>query len=228
MSAAVLLAEYDLEIPPDVDDLASFRLWALSDRFPEQGRINFIAGRIEVDMSPDNLYFHSAPKFEIAWAIGSRLRHLDLGECFIDKTRITCPEVSLSVEPDIVFISHDSLASGRVTVNPAADRKSDSFIEIEGPPDLIVEIVSDGSVAKDTRRLRQLYHQAGVTEYWLVDARGEELQFDILRWTERGYDESPAEAVGWQASSVLSAAYQFTRHRNRSGHWQYRLNESTR
>ena len=63
-------------------------------------------------------------------------------------------------------------------------------MELEGP-DLVVEIVSDSSVTKDTQRLPLSYWQAGVTEYWLVDVGGERLSFQIysrrnLLWTGGG------------------------------------------
>jgi Uma2 family endonuclease len=54
------------------------------------------------------------------------------------------------------------------------------YIEILGSPDLVVEIVSDSSVRKDTTLLRDAYWKAGVREYWLFDARGAEIRFDIL------------------------------------------------
>ncbi|MFV0446283.1 MAG: Uma2 family endonuclease [Planctomycetaceae bacterium] len=225
MSTADLLADHDVEIPPSVVDLSTFREWALSKEFPERGRIDFVDGRIEVDMSPDNIFFHSAPKSELAVAIGNRLSQLDLGEWFVDKTRISCPDANLSVEPDIVLIRYESFDSGRVSLTPTTNRKPDSFIEIEGPPDLVVEVVSESSVAKDTRRLRQLYFAAGVAEYWLVDARGGELHFDILLPGESEYQSFPADTEGWRRSAVLMAEYQFTRRRNRHGHWQYRLNQ---
>jgi hypothetical protein len=49
--------------------------------------------------------------------------------------------------------------------------KPGGFIEVEGAADLVVEILSDSSVGKDTRRLPEAYAKAGVGELWLVDAR---------------------------------------------------------
>ena len=58
-----------------------------------------------------------------------------------------------------------------------------------------MEIVSDSSVVKDTRQLRQAYARAGVHEYWLVDARGEDLLFEILSNT--GGEFAPAGDPPW-------------------------------
>src|SRR6266511_1101783 len=52
---ATLLLEHGIEIPV-IRDLADFRRWALSDAFPQRGRIDYIAGRIEVDMSPEDAH----------------------------------------------------------------------------------------------------------------------------------------------------------------------------
>ena len=61
------------------------------------------------------------------------------------------------------------------------------FKEFEGTPDMVLEVVSATSVRKDTEILRDLYWRAGIQEYWLVDARGDEPLFSILRHTARGY-----------------------------------------
>jgi len=44
---------------------------------------------------------------------------------------------------------------------------------------MVVELVGDASVGKDRRRLPPAYFAAGVTEFWLIDARGPELEFVI-------------------------------------------------
>lgn len=74
---------------------------------------------------------------------------------------------------------------------------------IDGASDLVVEIVNDSSVAKDTRRLPERYATAGVPELWLVDARGEAVDFGILildrgtyRSTRAGAEGAPLAAPG--------------------------------
>ena len=74
---ASVLIEEQVEIPLGIACLADFRQWALSDDFPERGRIDFIAGRIEVDMSPEDLFTHGTLKSEIAGEIKDRVNHLD-------------------------------------------------------------------------------------------------------------------------------------------------------
>ena len=40
---------------------------------------------------------------------------------------------------------------------------------MQGPPDLVVEILSPGTRRRDERLKRDLYERVGVREYWLVD-----------------------------------------------------------
>ena len=84
-------------------------------------------------------------------------------------------------------VSDDAIEAGRVRLVPAARGKPDRFVELEGAPDLIVEIASDSSTRKDTQRLPASYHAAGVRELWLIDARRADVQFTINRWEPLGY-----------------------------------------
>ena len=69
-------------------------------------------------------------------------------------------------------------------------------MRLEGSPDLVIEVVSDGSVRKDMVRLRDQYWQAGIQEYWLIDVRGEHLLFDILRPGIRAMSQPVNKQVG--------------------------------
>src|SRR5206468_10318364 len=124
-------------------------------------------------------FTHGTLKSEIATRINVRVDALDLGHTFIAETRISSVPADLSAEPDVVVISHAALDERRVTLIPKASGKPDRYVEVEGGPDLVVEIVSDSSEKKDLRRLPAAYFKADVREFWLVDARGPELLFQI-------------------------------------------------
>lgn len=224
-AAKRVVYEDNVEIPLGLKSLEEFRKWATSDGFPEQGRIDYLAGTIEVDMSPENLFSHGVLKSEMATVLGSRIKQLRLGRLFIDRTRISISAVDMSFEPDIVFVSRASIVEGRVVAVPYADNEPDQFIEFEGAPDLIVEIVSKSSVGKDTVRLPALYWQAGVREFWLADARNEKLLFQIYRHGESAFEPSRVDADGFQWSEVLDCAYRLERYREEDGYWAYSLVE---
>jgi Uma2 family endonuclease len=217
-----VLLDQEIEIPT-IRDLAEFRRWALSDEFPERGRIDFIDGRIEVDMSPEDFFTHGTLKTEIAAEIKDRVEELDLGHTLVAETRISSVPGNVSAEPDVVVISHAAFDAGRASLVPKASGEADRFVEVEGAPDLIVEIVSDSSVKKDTLRLPQAYFLAGVREFWLVDARDEDLVFQIHRRGAGKFVAAPNDADGYQRSDVLDAFYQLERGRHARGHWIYRL-----
>jgi Uma2 family endonuclease len=208
-------------VPADAHTLTGFRAWARSDDFPEAGRITFIGGELFVDMSGDELETHSKIKGEITFTLLGLNRETQLGIYYPDGVQISNPAADLSAIPVAVFITWDSLECGRVRLVPREGAPG-QFIELEGTPDLVVEVVSDSSVAKDTNRLRQAYHRAGITEYWLIDARGEVLDFQLLQHRQTGYANAPLRA-GWRRSRVLGRGFRLERSRGRMNLWEYRL-----
>ena len=212
-----------MEIPLNIGSLQDFRQWALSDEFPESGRIDFIGGRIEVDMSPEDLFVHGTLKTEIVFGLGGLLKQRDLGHLFTDATRISSPDADLSAEPDVVFLSEQAIDAGRVRLVPKASGKEHRYVEIEGGPDMVVEIVSDSSLKKDTERLPAAYFEAGVNEYWLVDARGEELVFQIHCRGSSAFEPATADQEGFQPSKVFDVAFRLDRRRDAKGRPAYDL-----
>ena len=212
---------------PGCDGLAGFRGWTRSPGFPSTGRIDWIAGSIEVDMSPENLFTHGTLKTEIAAKIYARVRAADLGEVFIDRTRLVCPAADLSVEPDVVFVSHAAVEAGRARFVPAAAGQAGGFIEVEGAADLVVEILSDSSVGKDTRRLPEAYARAGVGELWLVDARrcgsgDEQPEFRLLT-LQAGRFAAATEIAGRPVSPSLGGSVRLTKTMTQRGLPRYDL-----
>ncbi len=217
-----VLVEEALRIPAEAHCLEGFRRWAQTQEFPEHGRIDFLNGDIEVDMSPEDLYTHGTLKSEITAAFQHLIAHEDMGCVFTDRTRVSHPQAGLSAEPDVVVVFWDTLDAGRVREIPAASEKPGRYVELEGAPDLVVEIVSDSSERKDLTRLPRLYAAAGVPELWLVDARSEELRFEIHTLEAGSYRRLTPEH-GWVRSEILGARIRLDRRRVRGDRWSYRL-----
>ena len=72
-----------------------------------------------------------------------------------------------TVQPDIFWVAQD----GRCQ---QTDRH---FV---GPPELIIEILSGGSVRLDRVKKFQLYERHGVTEYWIVDPLQQYVEVYVL------------------------------------------------
>ncbi len=72
------------------------------------------------------------------------------------------------VEPDIIFISKDR--------NVIIEEK-----RINGAPDLIVEILSSGTEARDRGFKFRRYEKEGVKEYWIVDPENRTIEIYTLK-----------------------------------------------
>ncbi len=211
----------EILMPHSAQTFAGFRAWTRSDEFPDRGRISFIHSEIIIDMSGEELNKHGQVKFEISRVIGNQIVKLDLGKFFPDRTRVVNDRASVSNEPDATFASWDALRTGRVRLVPHSE-EPDSYMELEGTPDWVLEIVSDSSVRKDTKLLRTAYHRAGIPEYWLVDARGESIDFQLLVLESAKYVNAPRRGK-WQESAVFNRLVQLHRKRDRMGYWTYQL-----
>jgi Uma2 family endonuclease len=223
--ASTLVLEEQVEIPLDLRSLAEFRQWAQSDSFPQQGRIDYLAGRIEVDMSPEDFFCHGTLKVELVRVLSQRVKDAGSGHLVSDRTRVSCPAADLSAEPDIVFVSHEALAAGRARLVAAAAAQPGRYVELEGAPDLVIEIVSDRSEAKDTRRLPEAYFKAAVREFWLADARGKRIVFLIHRRGEAGFVPAESDSEGFQPSAVLGCSFRLDGRRDPRGHWTFDLRQ---
>src|SRR5215831_17946556 len=172
-------------------------------------------------MSPESLETHLKVKGEFTAALLRHIRDRDLGEGYCDGALLTNVAARVSTEPDFQFVSWGASESGRVTLTRRR-RRRDEFVEIVGTPDMVLEVVSDSSTRKDTVRLKAAYERAGIPEYWLVDARGEKIMFQILTLEGDGYQPS-APPDQPQASRVFGARFELRRARNRVGRFTYTL-----
>lgn len=89
-----------------------------------------------------------------------RLRHL--GRMHVAPFQMKLPHSGR--EPDVLFIAAAHLGRLRATY-------------LDGPADLVVEIVSPESADRDYRIKLAEYQTAGVPEYWLVDADAQRAHF---------------------------------------------------
>jgi Uma2 family endonuclease len=90
----------------------------------------------------------------------------DLGEAFFAPIDVVFAPRVVAV-PDVVFVRRERLG----IVGPKA---------IEGPPDLIVEILSPSTRRRDLGSKKALYGRFGVPEYWTVDLQRRVLTACVL------------------------------------------------
>jgi Uma2 family endonuclease len=212
-----LLVDY-VRIPLWAIDLDSFRAWMDRDDYPDQGRIDYIKGEVWIDMTKEQVFTHVLVKTRITAVLSelaeARERDLFLGDGIL----LTNVDADIAVNPDALFASAEALAD-RVRI---LEGQKEGYVELEGSPDMVLEVVSDSSVRKDSQRLRRDYWEAGIREYWLVDARKEPLVFDILRYTPKGYRTTPKKD-GWIKSTVFGKSFRLTHRIDALGRPKYTL-----
>jgi Uma2 family endonuclease len=213
---SVILQDDDVRIPAGVHALEEFRRWCHGSEFPARGRIDYLQGDVVVDMSAEDLFTHGTPKAAIAARLYAMVVEGERGTVFIDCTRVVSPAARLSVEPDVVVILRESVTAARVRPVPSSPPRAGRYVELEGAPDLVVEVISDSSSSKDRLRLPELYARAGVAELWLVDARGETPALEILTLKPPGrYARVPPDGDGpdgWTPSPLLGCRFRLRRH----------------
>jgi len=96
-------------------------------------------------------------------------------------------------EPDILFIAREHL-----------DRLKSTYLE--GPADLVVEVISRDSRARDRGEKFYEYEQGGVREYWLLDYLRRQAEFYQL-WPDGIYRAVPVGADGIYRSAVLDGLW---------------------
>jgi Uma2 family endonuclease len=95
-------------------------------------------------------------------------------------------------EPDLLFVAHEHL-----------DRLTE--VRLSGPADLVVEVVSDDSVARDRADKFYEYQAAGVREYWIIDPRPGYERADFFVLDDKGrYKPVPVDTDGRYYSTVLA------------------------
>jgi Uma2 family endonuclease len=210
-----------VRVPASALTLDGFRAWATSKDFPQHVRAAFIDQEVFLEMSNEELETHVLVKGEIARVLMTLCRELKNGKFYPDGALITNKQARVSNNPDASFVARETLEAGRVQLIPRQGAEG-QYIEMEGTPDWVLEVVSDSSVEKDTQTLRDAYHRAGIPEYWLVDARGEEISFQILYRRKSGY-VAAADRGGWQRSRVFGRSFRLLRQRDDLDLWEYTL-----
>ena len=211
----------EVTIPAEAATLEGFRNWAKSDAFPEHGRFSFIEGEVVADMSPENFENHNSLKTSLTASLFYLVQQKNLGLLFSDRYLFTNELAGISTEPDAMFLSRHSLRQGLAKLVQSSS-SPDTHIELIGSPDWVLEVVSPSSIRKDKEVLRKGYYRAGVSEYWIVDARGKELDFLMLVRGPRSFTEvKPID--DWRTSPTFGAACKITRASDEDGFWQYTL-----
>lgn len=123
-----------------------------------------------VVMSPPAGWPHGRVGSNLNWVLRSVVVPNRLGQVFDASTGYRLPSGD-TVEPDVSFIS-----AARLSAGPLPQRGK--FLEIV--PNLVVEILSAPTAARDRGEKKKIYERNGVDEYWLVDVDRGEISVFVL------------------------------------------------
>jgi len=130
--------------------------WELEEGSP----VELIRGRLVMSPAPmSNHQFLSAQ----LWKIVQQAEEIAGGIGYFSPIDVVLDEHNI-VQPDLLYIAKDRL-------NQIGDR-------IEGPPSLIIEVLSPSTANRDRQEKLDLYAKFLVPEYWIVDP--EKRSFDFL------------------------------------------------
>lgn len=134
--------------------------------------------------------------------------HTDLNDWLVAILRIflRCNDLGIALSRDffVRFARQRRLRLPDVLVVLKARRHLIQSTRFEGAPDLIIEVVSPDSEARDWREKYHEYEQEGVREYWIIDPMSKRVEVYVL---VRGKYRQVEEQTGKLASSVLPGFY---------------------
>ncbi|HKB04458.1 MAG TPA: Uma2 family endonuclease [Gemmataceae bacterium] len=197
-----------LEIPEWVRDYESFRRWARSPECPEKARLAFYDGDLWVDPDMEQFYAHNDVKAEFTAVLRPLVNAGKLGRYGTDGMLVSHSAVGLATTPDGFFFTFEALTADRI--RPVSGARN-GVVEFEGTPDMVLEVVSDSSEEKDLVDLPTLYWKGGIAEYWVVDARGEYVRFEILKRGPKAYNSTRKQTGGWVRSDVFGRSFRLVR-----------------
>ncbi|WP_425058995.1 hypothetical protein SCACP_36460 [Sporomusa carbonis] len=128
------------------------------EKWPENERWELIDG-VAYNMTPPPARIHQKISGELFFWIRNYLQgktcevyNAPFGVWFVEKEQDT-PNANNYVEPDIVVVCDKNKLTDKGCV---------------GSPDMIIEVLSPSTAAKDMNKKMNLYEQNGVKEYWVV------------------------------------------------------------
>jgi Uma2 family endonuclease len=129
---------------------------------PEDGnRYEAIGG--ELFVTPPPRVPHQRIAMNLVEALLPLLQQAGHGELFFAPVGVEFPDTREGVQPDILFVSNERL-----------DIVGEDWLR--GAPDLVIEILSPGTAARDRNIKLKLYQRHGVAEYWIVDPRNKTVE----------------------------------------------------
>lgn len=132
---------------------------------PDDIRYELIEGDLIMTPSPGTR--HQRIVGRLFAKIFTYVKEHNSGEGFISPFDVYLDNENV-VQPDILFISKER-------INIIGEKN------VQGAPDLIIEILSEGNAYRDTIQKKKLYARFGVREYWIIAPEDEMVEVYQLK-----------------------------------------------
>jgi Uma2 family endonuclease len=162
-------------------------------RLPTSGstRYEVIAGELVMTPSPGSRHQAIVGRL-MAWLF-TFAESRDLGRVFPGPLDVLFAEGDY-LEPDILFVRRDRL-------HLVSERG------VEGPPDLVVEVLSRSTTGRDRGIKLERYRHFGVPEYWVVDPEQNSVEvWKLADDVHRPLVLGQTEALEWTLAAGASLA----------------------
>ncbi len=131
---------------------------------PDDERCELLDGQLVMIAAPN--IAHQIASGELFRFLSDFVDKGGLGRVFIAPTDVVLSDTNVA-QPDLVFVS-----KGRMSIVGADN--------IQGAPDLVVEVISPSDRARDMVRKRDIYAWHGVGEYWIADPEAHSVRVMVL------------------------------------------------
>ncbi len=132
---------------------------------PDDKRYELIGG--ELIMTPSPITKHQRISRELAFSLLQFVKEKKLGEVFYAPFDVYLDSENV-VQPDILYVSQ-----GRLSIIGEKN--------IQGVPDITIEIISESSAYRDLVQKKRLYARFGVKEFWVVIPEQETVDIYALK-----------------------------------------------
>jgi len=151
---------------------------------PEDKRYELLDGDLVMTPAPGTA--HQRVLRRLIILLGLSVERTGVGEVFVAPFDVVLSDTDV-VQPDLLFISNER--SHIITEE-----------NVQGAPDLVVEILSPSTAERDQTFKRSLYAKHGVKEYWLVDTDAKTVT--VLFHDDHGFTLAGAYGEGQVLTSL--------------------------
>ena len=137
---------------------------------PEDKRYELLDGELVTIRAPGEL--HQSISAQLGWRLVQFASENSLGRVYHAPFDVVLSDTDV-VQPDLLFVSNER---GHI-ITPE---------NIQGVPDLVIEILSSSTATRDRTFKRTLYARHGVNEYWMVDTTKKTIT--VLLLGDRGFE----------------------------------------